>query len=342
MNELPRVANSVRSSGRRARLLGLAAALCCGEALANDSTANLAIGGLVFVRNDAVEMRQEELTISAREIDVRYRFYNASDKDVSSVVAFPLAEITGAFEANISVPTEDAVNIVDFATSVDGKTIAAQVEQRVLALGVDRTQILRDLGVPLAPHLQSTGQALDKLPREKWDELKRQGLADVEEYDAGKGMEKHLAPRWTLRTTFYWDQIFPSKREIVIEHRYKPSVGQSFFSRQNKDARRQLCFDKEFDAGIERAFKGKEPTATIFNAERIDYILETGANWAGPIKDFRLVVDKESPDNLVSFCGDGVKKISPTKFEMRKTDFWPTQNLSVLILKRMKEQPEGE
>ncbi|WP_182419623.1 DUF4424 family protein [Bartonella sp. HY038] len=41
--------------------------------------------------------------------------------------------------------------------------------------------------------------------------------------------------------------------------------------------------------------------------------------WAGGvIEDFRLIIDKGKPDALVTFCGDGVQKISPTQFEMRK------------------------
>ena len=49
-------------------------------ALANDSSAELTTGGLVFVRNDNVEMQSEDLRISAKEIHVRYRFFNKSDK----------------------------------------------------------------------------------------------------------------------------------------------------------------------------------------------------------------------------------------------------------------------
>ena len=64
----------------------------------------------------------------------------------------------------------------------------------------------------------------------------------------------------------------------------------------------------------------------------VEYILTTGANWAKPIGDFRLVVDKGKPGNLVSFCGEGVRKISPTQFEMRKRNWRPTRDLEVLIL----------
>ena len=37
---------------------------------------------------------------------------------------------------------------------------------------------------------------------------------------------------------------------------------------------------------------------------------------------------------MVSFCGNGVKKISPTAFEMRKINFTPEADLHVLIVKK--------
>ena len=49
--------------------------------------------------------------------------------------------------------------------------------------------------------------------------------------------------------------------------------------------------------------------------------------------DFHLVIDKGLADNLVSFCGLGVK-ISPTEFEMHFVDYMPDRNIDVLILQR--------
>jgi hypothetical protein len=49
------------------------------------------------------------------------------------------------------------------------------------------------------------------------------------------------------------------------------------------------------------------------------------------------VVDKGAPDNLVSFCGEDVKKIGDTQFEMRKTDYTPDGNLAVLILRKVQQ-----
>ena len=72
---------------------------------------------------------------------------------------------------------------------------------------------------------------------------------------------------------------------------------------------------------------------------RLRYILTTGGNWRSPIGDFRLVVDKGAPGNLVSFCGEGVRKISPTQFEMRRKNCIPDRDLRILIVRA---RPAGE
>lgn len=320
-------------------------AIALGGVQANDSSAQLATGGLIFVHNDHVEMRSEDLFISAGEVKVRYRFFNKTARDVKVLVAFPMPEIKASQEVSIALPSDDPVNALDFSTRVNGQPVNTQVEQRVVAAGIDRTQYLRDLGLPLAPHLGITNDALDRLPRDKWDDLIRVGLAEIEEYDVGKGMQPHLSARWALRTTFYWEQTFPAGAETVIEHRYRPSVGETAGTGfGSKDAEREpwfaeysrkYCLDKGFFAAVARARKdAKGEFGAPYTEERIDYILTTGANWSGPIGDFRLVVDKGHPDNLISFCGQGVKKTAPTQFEMQKKDFRPEGNLSVLILKK--------
>ena len=87
-----------------------------------------------------------------------------------------------------------------------------------------------------------------------------------------------------------------------------------------------------------RAAASNSKFGAPYSEQRIDYILKTGANWSGPIKEFRLVVDKGEPDSLVSFCGQDVKKISDTQFEMRKIEFTPDGNLAILILKKLPPQ----
>ena len=83
------------------------------SALANDTTAELAAGGLEFVRNPIVEMRSEQLFVSPAQVRVTYRFFNTSDQPVTNLVAFPMPDITvDNPDWNVVVPTEDPVNFL--------------------------------------------------------------------------------------------------------------------------------------------------------------------------------------------------------------------------------------
>lgn len=337
--------------------LGLvpAFAALASPAFANDSTAELAAGGLEFVRNENIEMRSEQLSISPRQVRVTYHFFNTTDQPVTNLVAFPLPDITvDNPDWNVVVPTEDPVNFLAFTTQANGQPVTTQVEQKASAMGVDRTELLKSLGLPLAPQLKATYDALDALPKDKWQQLIDLGMAETYEYGTtpdGK-MTTHLEPRWTLHTTYYWQQTFPPKQELVIEHQYKPSVGGSVGTQVGAppakndpqfaaELKKQLdsytakyCMDASFvaaaAAGQQKAKQsGKD---TLLGEKRIDYILKTGANWDGPIKDFTLTVDKGDANNLISFCGTGVKKLSPTQFQVHYTDYDPTSDLAILIL----------
>ena len=66
--------------------------------------------------------------------------------------------------------------------------------------------------------------------------------------------------------------------------------------------------------------------------QRLRYILTTGGNWRAPIGRFRMVVDKGRADAIISFCADGVRRISPTQFEVRHTNWRPDRDLNILIV----------
>ncbi len=341
-----RLRRRLRAPAARFWLILLAAA-ACGSASANDSTAELTTGGLTLTKSADIEMRSEDLYVSPREIRVSYRFYNSSPADVTTLVAFPMPDISVAdVGTNVTVPTSDPQNLLGFSTTVDGAPVKATILQKVLnRAGKDRTADLERLKVPLAPHLRATDKAIEKLPRVAWDELRLLGLADAEEYSAGRSMRKSRpSPRWTLQTTYYWEQTFPAGKEIAVEHRYKPSIGRSAQTMLGdpeamkegwfRNYANKYCIDEEFTAEAERARKAaRMKYGAPFSEERISYRLTTGSNWARPIGRFRLVVDKGDPASLVSFCGTDAKKITPTQFEVRKEGFSPDQDLHILILR---------
>jgi hypothetical protein len=322
--------------------------LLCGGAVANDVTAELPTGGLVLTKGDDIEMRAQEIYISPRQVRVGYRFFNASPNDVRMLIAFPMPDVTvGDAAVNVPLPSDDAENLLGFSTLVDGAPVKARVVQKAYARGVDRTADLERMKVPLAPHLRSTDKALAKLLPGDGDELTRNGLTAVEEYSVGRGMRKQLSPRWTLKTTYLWEQTFPAGKEVSVEHRYKPSVGKSVQTALGdpagvKDERtrayvRKYCISQEMLDVLSRAQQATgTPYGAPFAEQRISYLLSSGASRARPIGEFHLVVDAGDAGSLVSFCADGVTRTGPARYEVRKTGFLPQGDLDILILKRSK------
>ena len=324
--------------------VGIASLAIATAASGNDSTAELAAGGLVLTKNAAIEMRSEDLFISPTQVRVHYTFANTSKADVTVTVAFPMPDITmEGVDDTISIPIRDPENILGFSTLVDGKPVAAQVEQKVVKNGVDYTAYLMSLHIPLAPHLDSTNKLLDRLPLATRNALVAKHLAIIDEYgfDANKPLEKHWEATWTLKTTYFWRQTFPAGRTLDVQHRYTPAMGSSAgtewgtadFPKQPDYAKRRThyCVDGDFLASIHKTLKAPDDYPQ-FQEQRIEYILSSGANWKAPIGDFRMVVDKGAAANIVSFCATGVRKISPTQFEVRHTNFTPTSDVSILIL----------
>jgi hypothetical protein len=341
----------VKLRGLGVGLAALIAATAATGVRANDTSAELATGGLVLTKNPSIEMRSEDLFISTKAVRVHYVFANTSARDVTILVAFPMPDVTiEGPDDNIVVPTQSPTNLLGFVTTVDGKPVSAQVEQKALKNGADITAYLKGLGIPLAPHLQSTNDVLDKLPKAAQDALVAKSLAIPDDYDDGHGMEHHLTATWTLRTTYYWRQTFPAGRSIDVEHNYTPSVGGTAGTEWGDPAfvgtalytqgRARYCIDNDFLAAATAA-KAKV-TATSNNGymteQRIDYVLTTGANWKAPIGDFHMTIDKGATNNLVSFCGNGVAKISPTQFEDHYTNFTPTKDVAILLLVPISQQ----
>lgn len=330
-------------------LAALATLVLAAPAAANDSTAELAAGGLVLTRTDAIVMKSEDLYISADEVRVRYVFLNTSGKDVTTRVAFPMPDIGGPefYFHDTHIPGgDDPANLLAFATRVDDKPVAMAVEQRAFVGDREVTGWLASRGIPLSLHVDGMVERLDALSAADKAEAERLGIAVPDEYDSGKGWEKHWNPAWILKTTFHWEQTFPAGREVVVEHRYKPATGSSVGSvvgapsfmttPEWAETRDRYCIDSALLAGVKKA-QGRFEYPP-FNEQRVSYILKTGGNWAGPIGDFRMVIDKGDPANLVSFCASGVTKIGPTTFEVRKRNWTPDRDLSILIL-RPQEPP---
>lgn len=307
-----------------------------------DSATELAVGGLVFTRSAEISLETAELTITPERVSVRYVFVNQAQTPATVTMAFPMPDIDLSEADNYAIPTDDPVNLVAFQTKVDGKAVTFTINQRAFLGDKDISASIKRASLPLLP-IGSQSNRIAQLPKEARDRLINEGLLIPAGTDA-KGQQLH-AGSWTVKTSVVRQQTFPAGKPVVVEHQYRTSMGVSFdtilrkglrdnaaMEQEVKRYRTGYCVPDDLLRGIDRIAGDAEENTAQLRERRISYVLKTGANWLGPIKDFKIVIDKGKPDRLVSFCLDNVKKISPTAFEVRMKDFTPDRDLKILLI----------
>ena len=333
----------------RLRLFSIAA--ICGALLtatcaarANDSAAELSIGGLQFVRTNDIAMESEDLRISLDRVTVRYQFANTSGKPVTLTVAFPLPDIDLSEAENIALPSTDPVNFVDFETRIDGIPAQFQIDQRAMVGDRDVSALLDQFKLPRLP-IGSREIRIADLPEATRAKLADQGLLMPVRTD-DKGRQQYDVA-WVVRTSAVRQQTFPPERKVIVEHQYRPSVGTSpdsilrWILRHNKSLspeveryRKEYCVSDAVLAQLDKRAGNGVPNVSMIAERRINYVLKTGANWAGPIRSFKLTIDPGATDRLVSFCPGQLKPTAPNALEFTATNFKPESDLKILIVGR--------
>ena len=308
---------------------------------ANDSTASLDAGGLRLTFNPDIEMESERLYLSRNEVRVAYRFHNKSNRDIGTLVAFPLPVMEIGETGNYALDGRDPVDIMGFAVTVDGKSVKPSVEVKATRFGVDVTAVLQRHAIPVTmlpgrgENASTLNDRLNDLPDDARRELERHGVVD---WHSSFGAEnKPLANvHWNAHIAYYWFQTFPAQKTIEVTHRYRPVPRQFFFMKtdlESAETRQAYCMDPGFVRGVQARLQ--KASLDVLAGTELKYVLTTAGNWLGPIGRFELTVDKGSPDVLVSFCGEGVRRTGPTTFTLSKDKFSPDADLRVLFLAPM-------
>jgi hypothetical protein len=149
-------------------------------------------------------------------------------------------------------------------------------------------------------------------------------------------LDEFSRPIWITKTKFYWSQTFPADKEIKIRHTYQPLPGDSWVTFRGNSKEKKWCIDKNIENRINELSKKNHEYyyEEYVSGKWIDYVLLTGANWAGPIGDFTLIVEKGDFD-FVSTCKiPGLRlRRNGNGFIAKAKNFRPESDLRLLFLR---------
>jgi hypothetical protein len=282
---------------------------------ANDSTALIDTYGIHFKKSAAVVMLSERLYISRDIITVDYVFRNETAQDVTETIAFPMPRQPGGADG-IRPFADVAAYARSFSVVADGNPVNFQRILRALMPqknGVDRdiTDRLRVLGL-------SDKDIVTDPPGERLERRLKKA-----------GFELYNGLPWAWQEHYFWQQTFLAGKEVRISHSYVPLAGFQFYGAEWDDLtwlRKDYCLDRQEMGRIRKE-------AVMGVSRPINYVLTTGANWFGPIRDFELIIEKRDADDHLSLCWpeSDFRKESATRFVTRIKNFTPSRDISLVF-----------
>lgn len=291
-------------------------------AYGNDSIARVGAGGITLLKNESIRMVQEVLEISPKKVRVHYRFLNEAKQNIEATVAFPMPPY--GFNPGFSESMANVGPVESFNIWVAGRLVPVKKNRVALAGEVDVTEKLRKIGLSEVQIFETFGDCHG----EDDGGTVKCGLSEAQESE----LAKFANYGWQVAETAYWNQEFPAGQEVEVIHEYPPFVGSRYdYSRIPGDAREACLDDGTRQAIVKRIdqfkSKGIDPVVSL---SEVEYILGTGRNWKGSIKDFRLVIRKDVPGQIVSLCFPGKpKRPDASTIEFNHSEFAPQDKLVI-------------
>ncbi len=250
-------------------------------------------------KSDDVAMKRERLRITRKQVEVEYEFRNESEKDLETLVAFPMPEYScGGMYARPWI-------FSDFVVETDGKRVKPETELKAFVNGKDVTELVRKRG-----YLIANCPDFSKLKEPEIQELRKLGLSEHSELDDWE------IPSWSIRAKYYWKMLFPAKKSVQVKHRYAPQLGSnsvgmaSLYAAGEPKESELMRWGNEHRTGV---------------AEHGEYILRTGNNWKNGIESLELIIEGD-PLVWAHFENQLYSGIGRLRFARKQ--FRPTQDLS--------------
>jgi len=246
---------------------------------------------------------------------------------------------------------------LDFKVAADGERKSPSfIVNAKKPDGTDITKLLYDNGIPLsASYIQGFEGpgAIEKDPK-LLKKLKKLKLVEerANPHYPGAKQYKFL---WQLHQAFVWRQTFKAKKTITTTHSYRPSCGEYWVEgkaglksiedikfthrdREEKSLKDVNSTPEQQKQLIEMLGKPTDIKNNLYyyQAKEIQYVLKTGSNWKGPIKNFKLIINPPKSTLMVLSNFDGkLVKNTDGKYVVEVKDFTPQKDLKILFIQQL-------
>ncbi|OIQ94152.1 hypothetical protein GALL_238810 [mine drainage metagenome] len=346
------------------RILPFVLLLLATHCLANDSIGYLGAGGIEFKKSEDISMEKEILTVSRNLIRVEYEFLNTTSKPIKETIFFPMP----FYGFDFGCSPEHSGKLEEFKVWADGVKLSPSRTVRARLKGKDVTFRLHELGFTdedIAEYRGIEGNCgSDDTPpptgifAKKIDALVKDGLAEnIVNNDRTQFRTVFARALWETAYFYSWEQEFPPLKRVKVVHEYIPFRGggvwwydfrkaEAFKTQWAADVKKFCITDGTIGAGNKIQI---ENNVEAFPWNSVQYVLTTGANWAGPIKDFTLNLKKRSKNEIVSLCFDDgqFKKTDDLTITSHINGFVPTKDVTAIFffdpseLREQKSSDEG-
>lgn len=305
--------------------------LSIGILYANDGMAAITTSGIVFKNSENISIEKERLTISKEIIVVEYLFKNNSDRDIETIIAFPLPDIICDPFEGMNYPENFRAFINDTEITVKREIKAIVYTDRdEFKTDQEVTSLLKGYGIPL--DCRDIAEVKDDT------ELKEMSVEYKKLMDLGLACCDPKLDPWEIyyktKINYYWEQKFPAQKTVKIKHTYKPSLGMRN-GYYEEDAMRAPIEDKIetyrsfYLNQSENDLPDNKYTYKDKSYSYLQYILWTANTWKGPIKEFELIIRNTSNLNVTSL--EGPFEFENGNLKIIKRNFEPIDDLYVFF-----------
>lgn len=337
----------------RTALLLMATTLTATPAYANMTIAAQAAGGLIPARTEEIAIEEEDLYISPEKVRVRYVFRNLTDHAVSAPILFPLPDMDIRLQSDdhYVLPVRYGAHppILTISVKVNGQSIPAGWQQRAyLADGREITETLKQFQLPMLAVGDLTESARKLSPADR-ERLIGEGIIEALEANT-------FGANWIVRGAYHWTQSFVAATQTEVTLEYEPLSGGYLTTPTFRATDRPAAVEAELSMRSEKpefypwheeycmtpahvkALAAMpsghgDPSAAVAWTR---YILVSARNWSGPIRNFRLTVDKLHPGAVSAFCAPDrkspIRKTGATTYQVEIRDFVPRTNFQMLTV----------